>query len=79
MEVVDTARTVILAGGTMSPVRDPIIPLVPCLMAKSREDLGCGESAIFSSTQRESVEFLVRSYHPGSKFADPGRKQGPSW
>jgi hypothetical protein len=72
MEVVEEARAVVLAGGTMSPV---------CNLLQSssrniyiymsvRSDVRCYQPAVFTPSIGENYIFFMWTYHPGRKSAN---------
>ncbi len=62
-EVIETARSVILAGGTMSPVRSRSHLGAPVLTRWSA-DVGHREPALRERTPRPPSDVLVRPHHP---------------
>lgn len=80
-EVVDAARAVVLAGGTMSPVRASVSVLLvsATLSAGASLDVGLHQSAVFARAAGEVVDVLVRPHHPVIELADTCGREGPPW
>ena len=67
MDVVEEARAVILAGGTMSPVRSVLRLRQDVYLRKARSDVRCYQPAIFPPSIGEDYIFFMWAHHTRRK------------
>jgi len=79
MEVVEDARAIVLAGGTMSPVSPSFLQGSLTIYEFLHLDFGRNQPIVFQPSARQDNKFFLWTYHSGREPSDFGGRESPWW